>query len=216
MPTTAKNNKTITLRIIETSDVHGAFFPYDFIERRPMNGTMARVSTYLKRQRQKFGNRLILLDNGDILQGQPTCYYSNYVKTNLPNVAAEVINYLKYDAEVLGNHDVETGHTVYDKWIRDLSCPTLGANIIDTKSGKPYVEPYLMLERNGVRIAVLGMLTPAIPNWLIRDADTSHPQLVASEFVVRYAIRRDGKLCPQVGQGATRTGESRCHYWALP
>ena len=166
MPTTAKNNKTITLRIIETSDVHGAFFPYDFIERRPMNGTMARVSTYLKRQRQKFGNRLILLDNGDILQGQPTCYYSNYVKTNLPNVAAEVINYLKYDAEVLGNHDVETGHTVYDKWIRDLSCPTLGANIIDTKSGKPYVEPYLMLERNGVRIAVLGMLTPAIPNWL--------------------------------------------------
>ena len=166
MPTTAKNNKTITLRIIETSDVHGAFFPYDFIERRPMNGTMARVSTYLKRQRQKFGNRLILLDNGDILQGQPTCYYSNYVKTNLPNVAAEVINYLKYDAEVLGNHDVETGHTVYDKWIRDLNCPTLGANIIDTKSGKPYVEPYLMLERNGVRIAVLGMLTPAIPNWL--------------------------------------------------
>lgn len=102
MPTTAKNNKTITLRIIETSDVHGAFFPYDFIERRPMNGTMARVSTYLKRQRQKFGNRLILLDNGDILQGQPTCYYSNYVKTNLPNVAAEVINYLKYDAEVFG------------------------------------------------------------------------------------------------------------------
>ena len=73
--TAAKTNKTVTLRIIETSDVHGAFFPYDFIERRPMNGTMARVSTYLKRQRQKFGNRLILLDNGDILQGQPTCYY---------------------------------------------------------------------------------------------------------------------------------------------
>lgn len=166
MTTTAKSNKTVTLRIIETSDVHGAFFPYDFIERRPMNGTMARVSTYLKRQRQKFGNRLILLDNGDILQGQPTCYYSNYVKTDLPNVAAEVINYLKYDAEVFGNHDIETGHIVYDKWIRDLNCPTLGANIIDTKSGKPYVEPYLMLERNGVRIAVLGMLTPAIPNWL--------------------------------------------------
>ena len=164
--TAAKTNKTVTLRIIETSDVHGAFFPYDFIERRPMNGTMARVSTYLKRQRQKFGNRLILLDNGDILQGQPTCYYSNYVKTDLPNVAAEVINYLKYDAEVFGNHDIETGHIVYDKWIRELNCPTLGANIIDTKSGKPYVEPYLMLERNGVRIAVLGMLTPAIPNWL--------------------------------------------------
>ena len=42
----------------------------------------------------------------------------------------------------------------------------LGANIIDLKSGKPYVEPYLMLERDGVRVAVLGMVTPAIPNWL--------------------------------------------------
>ena len=162
----AQENKTVTLRFIETSDVHGAFFPYDFIERRPMRGTMARVSTYVKRQRKQFGKNLILLDNGDILQGQPTCYYTNFVNTAEPNVAAEVVNYLGYDAQVFGNHDVETGHAVYDKWIRELKCPTLGANIIDLKSGKPYVEPYLLLERDGVRIAVLGMLTPAIPNWL--------------------------------------------------
>lgn len=163
---TAKPAKTVTLRLIETSDVHGAFFPYDFIERRPMRGSMARVSSYVKKQRKQYGKNLILLDNGDILQGQPTCYYTNYVKTDQPNIAAEVINYLRYDAETFGNHDVETGHAVYDKWIRDVQCPMLGANIIDLKSGKPYVEPYIMLEREGVRIAVLGMLTPAIPNWL--------------------------------------------------
>ena len=162
----AKPQKTVTLRFIETSDVHGAFFPYNFIERKPMEGTLARVSTYIKKQRQQYGKNLILLENGDILQGQPTCYWSNFIVTNQPNVAAEVVNYLKYDAQTFGNHDVETGHAVYDKWIRDLQCPTLGANIIDKKSGKPYVEPYLMLERDGVRIAVLGMLTPAIPNWL--------------------------------------------------
>ena len=164
--TTAKQKKTVTLRIVETSDVHGAFFPYDFIERRPMRGTMARVSTYLKRQRKQYGDNLILLDNGDILQGQPTCYYTNYVQTDLPNVAAEVVNYLKYDAETFGNHDVETGHKVYDKWIKELVCPTLGANIIDTHTGQPYVKPYIILERQGVRVAILGMLTPAIPNWL--------------------------------------------------
>ena len=164
--TMAKKHKTVTLRLVETSDVHGAFFPYDFIERTPMQGTMARVSTYLKRQRQQYGKNLILLENGDILQGQPTCYYTNYVKTDLPNVAAEVINYLKYDAQTFGNHDVETGHAVYDKWIRELNCPTLGANIIDVQSGKPYVKPYLIIEREGVKVAILGMLTPAIPNWL--------------------------------------------------
>ena len=162
----AKQAKTVTLRLIETSDVHGAFFPYNFTERRPMEGTMARVSTYLKRQRKTYGDRLILLDNGDILQGQPTCYYTNYVKTDEPNIAAEVINYLQYDAETFGNHDVETGHAVYDKWIREVKCPMLGANIIDTKTNKPYVKPYTIIEREGVRVAILGMLTPAIPNWL--------------------------------------------------
>jgi len=161
----AKPAKTVTLRLIETSDVHGAFFPYDFVELLP-DQRMARVSSFVKRQRQIYGKNLILLDNGDILQGQPTCYYTNYVRPELPNVAAEVINYMQYDAQTFGNHDVETGHAVYDKWIREVNCPMLGANIIDLKSGKPYVEPYMILEREGVRIAVLGMLTPAIPNWL--------------------------------------------------
>ena len=162
----AKSPKTVTLRIVETSDVHGAFFPYNFTERRDMSGTMARVSSYLKRQRKEMGNRLILLENGDILQGQPTCYYTNFVATDKPNIAAEVVNYLKYDAQTFGNHDVEVGHKVYDKWIKELNCPVVGANIIDLKSGKPYVEPYVIIEREGVRVAILGMLTPAIPNWL--------------------------------------------------
>lgn len=162
----AKKTETITLRIVGTTDVHGAFFPYNFIERKPMKGSLARVSTYLKEQRAQYGDRLILLENGDILQGQPTCYYTNYVKPELPNVAAMVVNYLGYDAAAFGNHDVETGHDVYDKWIGELKCPTLGANIIETKTGKPYVKPYVMIERDGVRVAVIGMLTPAIPNWL--------------------------------------------------
>ena len=164
--TTAKPTKSVTLRLIETSDVHGAFFPYNFTEREPMPGTMARVCSYVIKQREVYGDNLILLENGDILQGQPTNYYTNFVATSEKNIAAEVVNYMKYDAQTFGNHDVETGHAVYDKWIKDLQCSTLGANIIDMKSGKPYVEPYLMLERDGVRIAVLGMLTPAIPNWL--------------------------------------------------
>ena len=165
-PLMAKSPKTVTLRIVETSDVHGAFFPYNFTERRDMSGTMARVSSYIKRQRKEMGNRLILLENGDILQGQPTCYYTNFVATDKPNIAAEVVNYLKYDAQTFGNHDVEVGHKVYDKWIKELDCPTLGANIINTETDKPYVDPYLIIEREGVRVAILGMLTPAIPNWL--------------------------------------------------
>ena len=159
-------NKTIELKVVETSDVHGCFFPYDFMERKPLKGTLTRVSSYVNRLRQTHGNRVLLVDNGDILQGQPICYFSNFIDRESPNVAAEVTNYMKYDAQTLGNHDIETGHAVYDKWIGEVDCPMLGANIIDTKTGKPYVKPYTILERDGVRIAILGMLTPAIPCWL--------------------------------------------------
>lgn len=162
----AAKTKTVNLRIIQTSDVHGSFFPYDFINRKAKEGTLARVSTYVNSLRKTYGSNLILLDNGDILQGQPTCYWCNYIQPELPNVAAQVINFMGYDAEAVGNHDVETGHNVYDKWIKEVKCPMLGANIIDTKTGKPYVKPYTIINREGLKIAVLGMLTPAIPNWL--------------------------------------------------
>lgn len=161
--------RTVKLRVIETTDVHGSFFPYDFINRCPKAGSLARVSTFVDSLRHIYGKNLLLLDNGDILQGQPTCYYYNYVNTKAKNVAAEVVNYMRYDAETMGNHDVEVGHAVYDKWISEVHCPLLGANIINTATGQPYVKPYAMFERDGVRIAVIGMITPAIPNWLTKD-----------------------------------------------
>ncbi len=161
----AKDTK-VYLRVIETSDVHGWFFPYDFINRKPKKGTLSRVITYVDSLRNKYGKNLLLFDNGDILQGQPTCYYCNYVKPDMPNVAAEVINYMRYDAQTIGNHDIETGHSVYDKWIKEVNCPMLGANIVDTSTGKPYVNPYTIINKEGIKIAVIGMLTPAIPNWL--------------------------------------------------
>ena len=159
-------DQTIEIRIIQTSDVHGCFFPYDFIDRKPAEGSLARVSSYIKRLRNAYGDNLLLFDNGDILQGQPTCYYCNYVKPELPNVAASVINYLGYNAQTVGNHDIETGHAVYDKWISEVKCPMLGANITDTRTGKPYLKPYEIFVCDGVRVAVIGMITPAIPNWL--------------------------------------------------
>lgn len=168
MPAFSKS-KVVQIKIVETSDVHGCFFPYDFTERKEKKGSLARVSSYLQKQRHKFGNNLILLENGDILQGQPTCYYYNYINKVGNNVASDVVNYLGYDAQCFGNHDVETGHKVYDKWIGELKCPVLGANIIDTRTNEPYVKPYVTFSRDGVKVAVIGMLTPAIPNWLTEE-----------------------------------------------
>ena len=159
-------NKHLEIKIIHTTDVHGNFFPYDFINSCKRNGSLARVSTYVKRLRKEYGERLILLDGGDILQGQPTCYYCNYINTEKTNVAARVINLMEYDAQTIGNHDIETGHKVYDKYCLETNCDILAANAIDINSLKPYFKPYKMMEIDGLRIAIIGMLTPTISHWL--------------------------------------------------
>ena len=172
--TAATTTKTIKLKVIETSDIHGHFFPYDFMEKKPIKGTLVRVNTYVKKQRQQYGDHLLLIDNGDILQGQPCVYWSNYVMPQDENLAASVINYMKYDAETVGNHDIEPGHKVYDKWIREVRCPLLGANIVvpgasgSTRPFRTYgdIQPYSVHYIEGVKIVVIGMLTPSIPNWL--------------------------------------------------
>lgn len=163
---TDTTTRTVELRIVETSDVHGHFFPYDFINRQPIGGTLSRVSTYVGRLRQRYGNRLLLIDNGDILQGQPTCYYSNYIMPHDTNIAARIVNFMGYDAETVGNHDIEPGHAVYDKWIREVRCPVLGANIVNKETGLPYVRPYSVHHIDGARVVILGMTTPTIPFWL--------------------------------------------------
>ena len=174
LPVSGQQTKTIRLKVIETSDVHGHFFPYDFMERKPLKGTLTRANTYIKKERAKYGNHLLLIDNGDILQGQPCVYWSNYVMPTDENLAASVINYMGYDAETVGNHDIEPGHKVYDKWIREVRCPLLGANIVKAGSdGTAHpkniydgIHPYSVHYIDGVKICIIGMLTPAIPNWL--------------------------------------------------
>jgi 2',3'-cyclic-nucleotide 2'-phosphodiesterase/3'-nucleotidase len=170
-----QSSKTVTLKVIETSDVHGHFFPWDFMEGKPLKGTLTRANSYINRERQKYGDNLLLIDNGDILQGQPCVYWTNFVMPEDENLAARVINYMQYDAETVGNHDIEPGHKVYDKWIREVRCPLLGANIVkeackngeaDPQSIYTGLQPYSVHVKDGVKICVIGMLTPAIPNWL--------------------------------------------------
>ena len=96
LPVSGQQTKTVRFKVIETSDVHGHFFPYDFMERKPLKGTLSRASTYIKKERAKYGDHLLLIDNGDILQGQPCVYWSNYVMPTNENLAASVINYMGY------------------------------------------------------------------------------------------------------------------------
>lgn len=161
--------QTLRLKIIETSDVHGAIFPYDFKNDAPFKFSLAQVQTYVEQEKEKNPGGVILLDNGDILQGQPVVYYYNFERKDTLHLLSQVMNYMQYYAATVGNHDIETGHPVYDKFNDELNFPWLAANAINTENGEPYFKPYTIITKQGVRVAVLGLITPAIPNWLPED-----------------------------------------------
>lgn len=158
--------QSVKVKIIETSDVHGAIFPYDLVNNRPSNSSLAQVMSYLNEQRADTNQIVFLLDNGDILQGDPVVYYFNFEKTDTIHLYADVMNYMKYDAGTVGNHDIETGHDVYDKFNKEINFPWLAANAVNRQTNEPYFKPYTTIQRNGIKIAVLGLITPAIPQWL--------------------------------------------------
>lgn len=162
----ASPQREVAIKLVQTSDIHGNYFPYDYMKDTPSSGSFARIYSYLQAQRAEYGDNLLLFENGDLLQGQPSAYYYNFIDTLSTHLAAEMLNYMKFDAANLGNHDIETGRAVFERWASDCNFPVLGANIIDTSTEKPFFEPYAVYERDGVKIAVLGMITPAIPIWL--------------------------------------------------
>lgn len=155
------------LSIILTTDMHGAFLPYDFLRQEPDSNSMANVASLIRQVRSENPDGTILLDNGDLIEGTPAMYYYNYEAVREPHLASRVMNYLEYDAMTVGNHDLEGGESVYyDHLMRDYKMPWLGANAIDTRNDKPMFKPYAIIERKGLKIAVLGLVTCEVPKWV--------------------------------------------------
>ena len=145
--------KETTLTILETTDTHGRYDEF------------ANDAYRIKQMKAELGNRLILLDNGDDMQGTAFQYCSNQDAEH-PNLVSEVINFFPYDVACVGNHDIEAGRKVFDRVYAETKVPVLAANVIDETTGEPYFTPYVVLERDGFKIAVLGLLTPYVVTWV--------------------------------------------------
>ncbi len=161
---------TYNFEVYATNDLHGRFFDSLYVSNdryETHRYSLASVATAVKEARENSGkDNVVLIDVGDHLQGDNAVYYSNFVDTLSEHIFSRVMHYLEFDATVVGNHDIEPGAAVYNKVVKELNMPYLAANAIDTKTGEPYFEPYTILNKGGLKIAVIGMTNPNIPNWL--------------------------------------------------
>lgn len=158
------------LEIYATNDLHGRFFDSLYVNNQSQQvhpHSLASISTKMKEVRANSDNgQVVLLDIGDHLQGDNAVFYYNFIDTVEEHIFSKVMNYLNYDAVVVGNHDIEPGAKVYDKVVGELNMPYLAANAINTETGEPYFAPYTILNKNGVKVAVIGLTNPNIPSWL--------------------------------------------------
>jgi len=154
---------TVKITLLETSDIHGAIYPYDYFKDAPANGGLATLSTLVKGVRADNPNTL-LLDNGDNQQGTPLTYYFNKVDTTAKNPVVAAMNIMAYDAMTLGNHEFNYGLAVVDKARTESNFPWLAANIYK-EDGTNYFTPYIVKTVAGVKVGILGLTTKNIPNW---------------------------------------------------
>lgn len=161
------------IHIITVGDQHGAWFSQAYVEGDAVKTSMMSVMYYVDSLRKAVGkDNVVLLDAGDCLQGDNAAYYYNYVKPGKVHLFTRISEYMEFDAAVVGNHDIETGHKVYDKVYEELKArdiPWLAGNAVREKNRKPYFPEYTIVRKAGLKIAVLGFTNPNMKAWLAED-----------------------------------------------
>jgi 2',3'-cyclic-nucleotide 2'-phosphodiesterase / 3'-nucleotidase len=158
--------KRIMVTILETSDMHGAVLPINYSDNSMNEIGLAKISTIVKKERSNNKN-VLLIDNGDAIQGTPLAYYYSRIDSEGINPIIKVLNYMEYDAAVIGNHEFNYGQDILTGAVEASTFPWLSANIVDSETGKAkYGKPYIIKEYDkGLKVAVLGLTTSYIPNW---------------------------------------------------
>src|SRR2546430_9679733 len=160
----ALNPTRATVTILSTTDLHGHILPVDYYTNKPDNSGLAKVATLVKQARKESPN-LLLVDSGDTIQGTPLEYYHNRKNNQPPDPMMLSMNALHYDSMTVGNHEYNFGLTVLEKARSEARFPWLSANTYDKGAARTHYKPYIVKEVGRVRIGVLGMTTPGIPNW---------------------------------------------------
>jgi 2',3'-cyclic-nucleotide 2'-phosphodiesterase/3'-nucleotidase len=210
------------LRIMETTDVHVAVFPYDYYADAP-NDTLglARTAAIIDSIRAEAGNS-VLVDNGDVIQGNPMGDYIAYEKglTDEPHPVIAAMNTLGYEVGTLGNHEFNYGLEFLDKALAGANFPFVSANLVKADgNGAPYIAPYRIVDKvlkdgsgaeHTIKLGFIGFLPPQIMTWdathltgkvntldIVETAQKYVPQMQAEGAELIIALSHSGIAADQ-------------------
>lgn len=178
------------LVILETSDVHAYIAPTDYVAGSRFDQLgLARVATLIRTLREQH-EHVLYIENGDYIQGSPLAQFLSLRSENpTPEPLFRALNLLKCDAMVLGNHEFNFGLDYLKKGFQALDVPVLSGNVVEDRVGSFLGCPYVIFERAGVRIGVLGLVTHFVPKWEkpehIEGVTFLEPTEVAKKWVPR-------------------------------
>ena len=178
--------------ILATSDMHANIWGYSYEDNKETdNNGMSRLYTYIKKVREE-EPVVFLVDAGDEIQGT---IMTDDIANKSPDKEHPVMtamNFMDYDCMTVGNHEFDWGIPAMKKILGQVEFPVLGANILD-KNGEPVTgEGWIILERGGIRLAVIGVCTPDVPIWDKDKEGVSDLTFEAANTAVKKAVTEVG------------------------
>ncbi|MDE1263210.1 bifunctional metallophosphatase/5'-nucleotidase [Vibrio aestuarianus] len=155
IPSFAADGDIHNVTVLGTSDIHGHFMPWDYAaDKSNMHGSLSQIATKVKQIREQ-DTHVILVDAGDTIQG-------NFVETFKHEAVDPMMlgfNEMQYDVWVLGNHEFDFGLAVLNRSLTQFEGKALAGNI-QRPDGNPFLPAYTVIEKDNIKIGVIGMDTP--------------------------------------------------------
>jgi 2',3'-cyclic-nucleotide 2'-phosphodiesterase/3'-nucleotidase len=183
-----QSNVSADLVIAATTDVHGRARGWDYYRDAPDTmGGLARVATIIDSLRRVSALRPVVIDAGDIIQGNPLAFAAARIDSTMPNPVIAAMNVIDYDAAVVGNHEFNYGLGYLDKAVNEARFPFVAANAYGADGTRRF-RNWSLSSRRGLRIAIVGATTPGSMVW---DRDNLAGRLTVRDIVpeVRAAVR---------------------------
>ena len=151
--------------VVATTDIHGHATDWDYVTNRPFPGGLSRVATIVDSLKRSYPGQVVVVDAGDLIQGNPFATYFGRVAPRDPNPVIEAMNLTGYDVATPGNHEFDWGLAPMRRIISGAAFPYVSGNIYTLPADTLLYPPYAVLQRQGVRVGVSGLTTPGVMVW---------------------------------------------------